>query len=1254
MRTSRPSSQSSTNTRPLSRQATSGLHAVVDRAEVLHVEQMKREVETASSQIAIEEARDHHRQQIASRSLEASNFGLEHREEAMHRQQHHRQERVNPKTLSEDEFLLDERLHRAMEAKLGRLSYLKEHARVQRVFAAARNYMKRRDIEKQQQQTLAQLVAKQQSKGVHPINHSPSRQPGGKGCVSTTAASSSRQQNDQLEAPMDQATSDLFDSQDGLLSTTAASTDCLATKLQVSALAQRHAEQAARQRSVDAIIDHEERATHFYPTRTESASNVAGGRPHQARCTTPDTRHPEPLERPIKRPSGDPDLDWGGSGGGVPAANHHSASHNSSPMRPSSRQLSAGSRIASAGSTSSSHIGLTKPTPQHSLRKTPEGSHLVPLGSGSHNGSRSKLLLPPLPALIDPQQQRHLHLEHSGTIEHHQHVQVSQHPPPRAPTPAGVRATTPIVDPFPEENARAYRIVTSHQERSHRRPNSRGAEERRVFEKHSMNVLRDMILGASHSNISGSRSVSPNRSRQHRPPSSSSTTAEFHIATTAQLGNNGMLSLAQPVPVGSILPRTVRAASPSTELSAAVVGVCPPLTNNRGELDDFERVQTKVTKNHAQHWFRLFGSRRRVPPPPRRDIVVEAAPVAQEEEEEDYFPAGSGLGNDDDSSSCDGDADIEEPPSHERLVYEMVDMTLPKEFQDDHDTHHATNHRPSHPTRTTRDAAKIDTEANGEAAAVVMNRVGPPHTPQQYNEERRKLQAHHGGLGGDSPARGPRGGDASRAITQGRSNTADQQDQEQTHHATVSSMLPPVEPDFSFENFFAGGFESIAPDDAPADMHEVTSRRAVESLETNAPHRIKTVDNDGAADDEDPFPAPPQSSGRFADFGSDSSSDDDDVAMNRQQRKTSATNAGACDDDEEEYSADEDKDPSEALEQMAASNLKGSTTGATGERLARGCASSPEIPFPKTSAVEDEEYKDDDAYSSDDTQRAETPLPAAVTQSLHPVPAAASSSDSSVAEESAVPQEGVRPHAIPAESSAREVVDRNTTLPTASVEQPEPQRAVVTNHDVHTVVHEHVSSAAAPVENACRDASDALSVGEVCGSSVNAAAINNSPVAAAAESRVQAASSPGSQDFDVPQEGVLVAVETSCDALPTQLPPRDEDLQSEAEMLLSDVSNATDLPLPESTTTSESCEGEAPAPQFRFVDDTVATILASALECHINSEGSAPISDKDATLFDSDASPFSRKNIREDKLDDEASANRAWVAALIEASFANL
>lgn len=893
------------------------LVAAMDQAEASHMAQMRREVENAARNIQVEDARCNSRQGLEARSDSA----LQRREprcaEATHRTQLSRQQRLHEATLAQDELLLDERLHKAMEAKLGRLTYLREHARATRLFAAARSALARNELRHERDLTLSNLLKlTTASSGVGSAASRP---------TSSTSAAVLPVRLSISHAEEDKG--DVFDSPQEPRSITHA-----------PPLGQ----QQARQSSVERFLAREESGSRFHPNAM--TAKMLRGQPSQARChsasdalhagrggSVPTPQHQQEDTVDWAEPAGagmssTGSISTGGVGGHrsttsalLPrpsrGASTTSKSHRIVAAARGVSSLSYGDRIRSTLTVKRASSGNTanygaRVVPRPSSRQATPSRFM----QASEAEQRSKLMLPPLPALLAephgssttspvPEGRRALILPPGGGATRHG---------------SGDAASQQIVDPFPEENEHAYLVLQQYQQQQRvttplnfqRRPNSRGIEERKVFEKHSMDVMRELLLGRAEQDrsrrvetpnhttttttitatINGQqpRSLPLSRAATPQQPEGSMQLSVTHVDMS--LHHTVTVGTTTPVVQSNHIPRTVRAASPSSDM-CATGGICPPLSNRRGELDAFQRTQQRVTRGSAQSWLRLFGRGRSYSPPRTHDdndddedaFEVLPAPAnrhawtdagddgglgnhEENEDEDDLgFDADDGEPIDDDIddssvSSCstapETDEVIPAPLVHERLEYEMVDMTLPIEFQD----------RPQAPDGNARRGAPSD----------------------KFDAQRRQLVAHHGGFGGNSPQRAVP--DATSHRSPSRSPVVNEPSSSPPpaihQQGAVTSVLPRHEPDFSFETFFSGGFEQVVSSPTTnASNHKqqqypAATPAAVASRPTVNSEQQPTTPS---VDDDDPFPAPPTNASRFADFDSDSESEYENFAAEHEK-----------------------------------------------------------------------------------------------------------------------------------------------------------------------------------------------------------------------------------------------------------------------------------------------------------------------------------------------------------------------------------
>ena len=136
--------------RPPSREAMQ-----LERLEQSHQHQMTVELEAAASSAYRDEVRLARQQQ-----LDAKRGHVAQMRESVYQRSHASRPSVASQLEATrvSDTLADDRLHAAMEAKVGRLTYLREHARATRLFAAARCELKRREAQQASLVTLQSLV----------------------------------------------------------------------------------------------------------------------------------------------------------------------------------------------------------------------------------------------------------------------------------------------------------------------------------------------------------------------------------------------------------------------------------------------------------------------------------------------------------------------------------------------------------------------------------------------------------------------------------------------------------------------------------------------------------------------------------------------------------------------------------------------------------------------------------------------------------------------------------------------------------------------------------------------------------------------------------------------------------------------------------------------------------------------------------------------------------------------------------------
>jgi hypothetical protein len=980
-------------------------------AEMSSRGQVRREVEHAAARVYHQEVREQRDAILEQKRMRVQDLEDAHKHDVDARNRHALAARVDRSNLDVDEVLQDKRLHAAMEAKLGRLTYMREQARVQRVIGTTRALLRRKEQEQHQKETLMALMANVHAKDARQeLNNTQAPQ------ISVGSTSPTRKQQQDTSRPGSSAEGQ-----------------------------QREADISTRKRMVDKLLMREEQQRGFQPRPSAgSRGTVSQAIPHDdsasSRSQTPTPQlprhqqqqqppYPQALDaygRPLSRANAPTDdVDWGG-----PLGSNGSPSNAPRPMsRQSQDRLYPHSRLSSANS---SQPPLTRAgSSSTSIAMHRSGVSSAASSSASRRGSASRYMLPhdnrhrvdlpPLPALSTP----------SPSPNHQQHYH--NHPPPRptnartgsAATNASYSSST-ILDPFPEENAKAFHVMERHfgSQRNllnfQRRPNSRGAEEQQAFAKHSMRVLGDMILGHSGGRSPPGSRQGPRRARSTSPShydqsheqrrahllqySRPSSSLSEPPVSNHQHHQSGLVVVdaqqRQPSPIngGRREFRTVQTTSRMLHHSIAG-GICPPMSNYQGQLDHFEQHVANQSMHDAEEWVRVFG-RHRAP------FVPQPMYTTQDDEE------------------VDEEGDVEEPPAQQFVPpqsYEMVDMQLPDEFHERRvgggewvtvlpaTTSAAQRHQndgfddeegligrdddstSSHITSSSRDAEHAEAaggydrdaeefeEDHGSPSAVVFasehqegERVtlivespapashvnaepqlttirsggsvtadsnqhhqvitSPTTTPssagdhlatppqQPFEELRAQLQAHHGGIGGDSPSRRRtyRGDsdEPANATTNSRhvsdsaslhllrasneGNTGGgvdgeesgeydemrRQDDDPDHHAyqMPPSVLPRHEPDFSFDNFLAGNFEvqpEHPPGAPPSSHHAYHDGRPVSRGDGAAAGGDRPANRAGPSrmvepDEDEAFPAPPADSSRFVDFGSSSSDDDED------------------------------------------------------------------------------------------------------------------------------------------------------------------------------------------------------------------------------------------------------------------------------------------------------------------------------------------------------------------------------------------
>ncbi|CUG05947.1 Hypothetical protein, putative [Bodo saltans] len=664
-------------------------------AEVSSRGQVRREVENAAARVYQQEVREQRDANLDEKRLRVQELEDAHKHDVDARNRSALAARIDRSALDVDEVLQDKRLHAAMEAKLGRLTYMREQARVQRVLGTTRALLKRKEQEKQQKETLTALLenvhSKESRRELLNNNTTTSTQEQQKApqiTVATGSTSPTRKQN---------SSSRPGSSAEGQ---------------------QREADINTRKRMVDKLLQREEQQRGFQPRPSVgSRGTISQALPyeesvssrshtptpqlprHQQQAQQPYPQQVDAFGRPLSRanPPAD-DVDWSG-----PLGSHGSPS-NAAHGRPMSRQsqdrLFPHSRLSSAsssihapltrgGSSSTSmamhhRSGLSSGASSAASRRDSASRYMLP------HENRPRVDLPPLPALSTPSPSPH-HYSHPPPRPNNNNAQRSG----SAATNASYSSST-ILDPFPEENAKAYHVMERHygSQRNllnfQRRPNSRGAEEQQAFTKHSMRVLGDMILGHSSGGSSppgsrqGSRqgprrarSTSPNQQHSYshdprrqlqqfsRPSSSLSeypTSHQHYQSGLVVVDGSSQQRHPSPINGGRREFRTVQTSSRMLYHSIAG-GICPPMSNHEGQLDHFEQHVANRSMQDAEEWVRIFG-RHRAPFVPR--------PRGHEEDEVDV------------EEEVD-DGEMEGVPAQQFIPpqsYEMVDMRLPDEFHE--------------------------------------------------------------------------------------------------------------------------------------------------------------------------------------------------------------------------------------------------------------------------------------------------------------------------------------------------------------------------------------------------------------------------------------------------------------------------------------------------------------------------------------------------------------------------------------------